>query len=708
MSLRDLGLKRAYSSDSDDILHEFYVPALRMSVGYDRLAGFFSSGSLAIAARGIVGLVANGGVIRLVVSPRLSREDVAAIADSNDRRDAYLERRMIAELDALEDEFVRDHVFALAWMVANSRLDIKAAIAYDDDGYPLSQEDVEQAGLFHQKVGILTDAEGHIVTFSGSVNETAAGWLRNIEEFKVFRSWETSEDEYVQADLAKFRRFWQSESCRVKVIDIPTAVRDRLIAIAPAHLDTDGMDRLYQKAKRVPKVQLFPEQRRAVDAWVSNGMRGVFEMATGTGKTFTALGCLQRVLESTIKLVTVITCPYQHLLSQWHREIHKFGLGPDALLTADSSNPNWRQELSDSLIDVCIGHKSMVIVLTTHATFSSKSFIDVVTSHRGDFKLLLIGDEVHGLGAKGRSRGLLDQYDLRLGMSATPRRWFDEQGTDVLFAYFGNTVHELGLAEAITTLNPVTGQTYLAPYRYLPRFVSLTDMELEEYVEQTKAIAVRYAGASDDEEMRQALERLLFKRASIVKAAARKYEALRQILSELPSPVQWTLVYCVPQQMDVVMQIVNEQHFVAHRFTMEEGTTPERRYAGLTERDFLLQSFASGTYQVLIAMKCLDEGVDVPPARTAILMASSGNPREYIQRIGRVVRHYPGKTEAVVHDILVVPALRNMPDELRAAERSIFDRELSRCEEIARAAINGPEAYQRVCEVHDSVREEGL
>jgi superfamily II DNA or RNA helicase len=708
MNLRALRLKRAYSSDYDDILHEFYVPALSVSVAYDRLAGFFSSTSLAIAARGVVGLVANGGVIRLLVSPRLSREDVAAITDSSDRRDAYLERRMLAELDALEDEFVRDHIFALAWMVANRRLEIKAAIAYDEAGYPLSHEDVEQTGLFHQKVGILTDGRGDVVTFSGSVNETAAGWLRNIEEFKVFRSWETSEGEYVEADLAKFRRFWQSESRRVRVVDIPTAVTDRLVAIAPAQFDAHSIDSLYEKAKHVPTVQLFPEQRRAVDAWVANGMRGVFEMATGTGKTFAALGCLHSVLESAPKVVAVITCPYQHLLSQWQREIGKFGLHPDALLTADSVNPQWRTQLSDCLIDVAIGHKSVAIVLTTHDTFSSDEFVTIVRTNTQGLTLFVIGDEVHGLGAQKRRRGLLEEYHLRLGVSATPRRWFDELGTDALYAYFGDTVHEFGLAEAVTTLNPATGQTYLAAYRYVPRFVTLTDAELEEYVGKTKAIVARYARASDDEEMRGALERLLFTRASIVKAAARKYEALRQILDELPSPVQWMLVYCVPQQLDEVMQIINGRHLVAHRFTMQEGTTPEQRYQGLSERDFLLGAFASGRYQTLVAMKCLDEGVDVPPARTAILMGSSGNPREYIQRIGRVLRHYPGKTEAVIHDIVVVPTVRIVPDELRVAERRVFEKELLRCTEIARVAINGAEAYQRLCEIHERVEEARL
>ncbi len=700
MSLRDLYLRKAYSSDSDDILDDFYVPVLKVSIAYDRLAGFFSSTSLAIAARGILGLIGNGGVVRLIVSPRLSREDLAAMLDSFAQPEAYIERKMVEELQTLEDQFIRDHVYALGWMVANDKLHLKVAIAYDNEGYPLSGEDIQRSGLFHQKVGILKDSEGSVLTFSGSVNETASAWLENIEEFKVFRSWVPAEQEYVEADVSKFEKFWNSDSQRVTVVDIPRAVREKLIEIAPADIAVVDLERHYKKWRRKP-VRLFPEQSKAVDSWVADGMRGILEMATGTGKTFTALGCLDVAMRSYTKLVTVISCPYQHLVSQWQREIGKFGTAFDELIVADSSNRSWKDDLAESLIDVSIGHKTRLMVVTTHDTLSSHALITIVRDNKGDASAFLIGDEVHGLGSEKRKRGLLNEYDLRLGLSATPRRWFDEAGTKTIYDYFGETVHEFGLAKAVTSVNPATGRTYLTPYRYVPVFVGLTPEELEEYVEQTKAIGARYSRARDKPEIHEIVQRLLFRRADIVKNAQQKYSALSSILDDLGPSVCWTLIYCIHQQIDKVMQMLNESSIVAHRFTMDEGTTPETRYRGLSERDFLLKAFADGTYQVLVAMKCLDEGVDVPPARTAILMASSGNPREYVQRIGRVIRQYPGKSEATIYDIVVVPSFGRLPPELRAIERRIFSNELRRYKEIATIASNGAEAFSLVCDIQE-------
>ena len=196
MNLREICIKKAYSSDSDDVLYDFYIPTLKVSVEYNRLAGFFSSTSLAIAARGILGLIKNGGIMKLIVSPKLDKNDLEIILSSYKEPEKYIEKKMLEELGKLEDEFVRDHVFALGWMIANKKLEIKVAIPYDNEGRLLSYEDIQQSGLFHQKVGILRDSEGNVITFSGS-----------IKEFKVFRSWESLEKEYVEADILKFNKF---------------------------------------------------------------------------------------------------------------------------------------------------------------------------------------------------------------------------------------------------------------------------------------------------------------------------------------------------------------------------------------------------------------------------------------------------------------------------------------------------------------------
>lgn len=694
-NLRALNLKKAYSSDCDDILGDFYVPSLSVSVRYDRLAGFFSSTSLAIAARGILGLVRNGGSMRIIASPRLSREDLATIMGSGGLKGDYIGWKMAEELDVLETEFVRDHVFALGWMVANGRLEIRVAVPVDDRGHPLGCEDVHNLALFHQKVGVLTDAGGDAVTFSGSVNESASAWLKNIEEFKVFRSWQTSECDYAEADIAKFQRFWNSQSDRVVIMNIPEAVKQKLIAIAPADVESLRLTKGHGTST-ARGLTLFPHQREAVQSWLANGCKGIFEMATGTGKTFAAFDCLRRVLLSHDRLVTVIACPYRHLVSQWQREMEKFGIEPDSVIVADSSNRSWKSDLADLLVDVSLGYRKKPVVFTTHDTVSSLTFIGLLRDHKDGSDSFLIADEVHGLGAKKRARGLVDEYDMRLGLSATPKRWFDPSGTKDIYDFFGGVVFEFALRDAINTVNPVTGKTFLSPYRYEIKFVSLQDDELEEYVARGRAIAKRFSAAKSDEEQAAHLAALLARRADVVKNARGKYQVLEVILDEIPTPVRWTIIYCNPGQIDRVMRAVVARRIPAHRFTMEERAFPEARYGGLSERDRLLLSFAEGKHQILVAMKCLDEGVDVPPARTAILMASSGNPREYIQRIGRVIRRYPGKKEAIIYDIVVVPSSESLPRAMRTAERKIFAKEVQRCEEIAGTAVNNAEALARI------------
>lgn len=691
MTLKSICLKKVYSSDNDDILRDFYIPALAASIEYNRLAGFFSSTSLAIAARGILGLVKNGGFMRLIVSPKLTKEDVEVILNSNEEPKRYIEKRMLQDLEELENQFVRDHVYALGWLIANGKLEIKVAIVYSREGHLQSFEDIKKNGLFHQKVGILKDSEGNVVTFSGSINESAIGWLDNIEEFKVFCSWDASQVEYVEADIQKFDRFWNGVSGRVRVLDLPDAVVKKLIEITPANFKEINLEKWSVCSKRVKKVKLFDHQKEAIESWWRNNKRGIFEMATGVGKTYAALGCVEKVLRTEKKLLVIITCPYHHLLEQWKKEISKFGLEFEKIIVADSSNSNWKKYLVDSIVDVFLGYKANVLVLTTHTTFSSKTFRQIIEKNKRNLCFCLIADEVHGLGAPMTRLGLIEGYDYRLGLSATPKRWIDSLGTDILYSFFGGIVYKFSLKEAISTINPVTGKTYLTPYRYIPKFASLTNKELEEYLEITRSIAAKFNNAFSNTVKDNLLERFIYKRANIVKNAQEKYVILEEILDELGPFLKWTLIYCNPQQIDTVMQILNQRRIVAHRFTMNEGYIPEAKYGGYSERDFILKNFAEGKYQVLVAMRCLDEGVDIPPAKTAILMANSGNPREYIQRIGRVLRRYPGKEQASVYDIIIKPS-RNAPKELKDLEYRIFIKELERCEEIAKIAINNAEA----------------
>jgi len=693
MVLTDLNLKHSYDSDEDDILNDFYIPVLENSYKYYRLAGFFRSSSLAVAARGIEGLLKNNGEMKLIAGAFLSKKDVDAIKEGTENPQQVIENTMIKDLNDIKDEFVKDHIKALSWMVAKKKLFIKIAIVTDQNGTPFEKDQIEQEGIFHQKIGIFEDIENNRLSFNGSTNESASAWKKNIEDFNVFRQWIEAERPYLETDIKRFHKFWNGEATRTKIIDVPKAIHEKLISLAPSQIKDINLNKWNSIKKIVSKkIELRPYQNEAISNWITNNKLGIFEMATGTGKTFTALGCINEIIKNYKKIVVIISCPYQHLIQQWSREIDKFGILTNKLI-ADSSNPTWKDELANILVDVSLGYKDKVFVLTTHSTLCSNDFKDIIEQNK-DANYCLIGDEVHGLGAEKSRTGLLNQYKFRLGLSATPRRWYDDSGTNTIYEYFGGVVYEFDLWKAINTINPHTGDTFLSPYRYLPRFISLNEVELLNYEKISKSILKMFEQIKTDSAKEEILERLLFQRANIVKNAEEKYQVLENILNDLGVECKYTIIYCSPQQIDRVSEILKRKRIIYSEFTMEQKTKPEEKYSGLSERDYILEKFADGTYHVLIAMKCLDEGVDIPPARKTILLASSGNPREYIQRIGRVIRRYPGKTEAAIFDIIVVPSFKRLSKELRDIESDVFEKELKRYEEIGKNAINNAEALK--------------
>ena len=233
MSFKDLYLKREYDSDVDNLIYDFYVPVLKKTVDYWRLAGYFSSNSLAVAARGITGLLENNGTIKIIASPQLAKRDIELIKKSNGNYLSVIENNILEDLNLIEDAFVKDHIYALAWMLAKRKLEIKIAIVFGKDNIPLLDNEIYNQGIFHQKVGILRDQEGNIISFSGSINETASAWTANNEEFKVFRDWNEEQKHYVASDRKNFDKYWNDTGVSIKVIELPLAIQKKLVSYAP-------------------------------------------------------------------------------------------------------------------------------------------------------------------------------------------------------------------------------------------------------------------------------------------------------------------------------------------------------------------------------------------------------------------------------------------------------------------------------------------
>ena len=421
-------------------------------------------------------------------------------------------------------------------------------------------------------------------------------------------------------------------------------------------------------------------QRQAVANWFRHRGRGMLKMATGSGKTITALAIATELYEKIGLQVLLVVCPYRHLVTQWARECQHFNLQP---LLAFENVQQWQPELSSQLYQVRQGNQQFLTVITTNVTFISEGF----QSQLGFFpeKTLIVGDEAHHLGSPRLVESLPKTIGLRLGLSATPERYFDETGTEAVFNYFGEVLKpEFTLADAIA-------QGALVPYYYYPVFVPLTESEALAYAKLTKRIGWALA---DDPNLKsnETVTNLLMQRSRLVGTAENKLPTLAQLMSSRLN-TSHTLFYCgdgsldgISRQVSAVTQMLGKElGFRVHSYTAE---TP------LTERETLRQQFEKGDLQGLVAIHCLDEGVDIPAIRHAIILASTGNPRQFIQRRGRVLRPHAGKTEATIFDMIVIPPL--LDRETWEVERNLLRKELKRFLEFAQLAKNAPEASEKL------------
>lgn len=435
-------------------------------------------------------------------------------------------------------------------------------------------------------------------------------------------------------------------------------------------------------------------QQEAVQSWVDRDAQGVLQMATGTGKTVTSLlaaTTVARNLEGNLALV--IAVPYQHLVDQWAEDVRDFGGSP---VLAYESRANWQEDLEGEVVEFNRDASDGFVVITTHTTFASPQFQRMIGRLRRPERML-IGDEVHHMGAPHLRESLPEDIPLRLGLSATPERFYDDEGTDDLFGYFGGIAFEYGLQEAIDN-------GALCEYYYVPHVVHLTDEEADEYLEISRKIA-RLIDDSDggtgdaDLQGNTQLQFALFERARLVGTAENKLVRLVELLNR-ESDVHHTLVYCGDGTVEGTVGDRTQRHVDAAVTTLRSdlGIRAERFTAdeNRSERQELLERFGAGDVEALVAIRCLDEGVDVPATETAYMLASSSNPRQFVQRRGRILRTHPGKSHATIHDFVVAPPveLRNLDDEdpTFTTERNLVRKELERVNLFAEAARNHPDA----------------
>ena len=698
MGFQDIEIKSEYRSRLDNVIKDFYVPVLKQSVLYKRAVGFFSSTALVELSAGICGLVKNGGKIQLIASPHLSSDDIEAINSGLKRRDDVIEEALIRQLSEPIGAEEAARLNLLSNLIAAGVLEIK--IAFLETG--------NSVGMFHEKMGLMYDGDQNIIAFSGSMNESFNAFRQNYEAVDVFTSW-TSDENRVMAKQAAFNAMWNDYEPSIRVRDFPK-VADLIVRKYRTDNNTDlsldetsfdvetfedGSIAKADNGPRIPsKVKMRPYQIEAINSWAEKDYRGIFDMATGTGKTYTALAAIATLYKATSNnLAVFIVCPYQHLVEQWKDDIVAFGMKPIVCYSA-STQRNWKDRLKTAATSFNIGVQNHFCVVTTNATFSSDYVQGIVKKMRGN--VLLVVDEAHNFGAENLSTTLMDNMKYRLALSATIDRHGDPEGTSKLFAYFGEKCIEYTLKDAIDN-------KMLTPYYYYPVVVSLSETELEEYLDLTAKIRKNvHPDKRGKVILSEYAKMLLIKRARLVSGAVEKIDVLRELMQDYKDD-NHMLVYCGAttmhdvdykegkahaediRQIDLVADLLgNELGMRVSKFTSEEDAS---------ERERIKADFDEGEHlQAVVAIRCLDEGVNIPSIKTAFIMASSTNPKEYVQRRGRVLRLFKGKTHAVIYDFITLPfALEATdlvePDALESG-KSLAMREIMRMKDFAAIAEN--------------------
>lgn len=689
MSFRDLKLLKHYKTYKNDIVKEFYNPVLKHAVLYQRAVGFFSSTALIDMTKGITGILKNKGKIQFIVSPFLTQEDIDAINRGYEKK-KIIGEAMMREFREPENYFQEERLNWLAYLIEVGVLEIKVAFT------PSNKE----MGMYHEKVGIMTDEYGDKIVFTGSLNETINAFHNNYESIVVFTSWEESK-EYADEMQKDFESLWNDNDKDLEIIEFPEVVKEKFKVYRKktVNFNIDAEEEEHRRIvvkKGIPHIPdgfIFRDyQINAIQSWKEHGYRGIFDMATGTGKTYTGLGAVVKLFEDKKRLAIIIVCPYQHLVEQWVEDIELFNMKPTIGYSA-SKQKNWKKKLENDVIDFSIGIINSFCFVTTNATYATK-FVSNLVKQLGPDTLLLI-DEAHNFGSANLNKRLYPNVEYRLALSATLDRHGDPEGTRVLKEYFGEKCIEYDLKRAIK-------EKKLTPYYYYPVLVYLNDEELEKYKE------ISYLAAKEchnDKKGRLVItekgKRLLLQRSRVVAGAQSKLDALRDLMRKYKNDTHM-LIYCGAtrvQEFDSDVsetdeegerQIIAVSKILGNEFGMKVTHFTSNESA--EEREVIKRRFAlADPYQAIVAIKCLDEGVNIPSIRTAFILASTTNPKEYIQRRGRVLRLAKGKSFAVIYDFVT---LTRPLDEVNQyspdykCERSLAKRELLRIKEFGEIALN--------------------
>ena len=680
-------IRPLYMLPKEPVIEEVLIPCFQSATYVDCMMGFFSSEILVSLAPGLATFInASDESLRLIISPLLRTEDREVI-EQGTASPEEIASKALEDFVVTENSIAQHTLKCFSWLLRHGRVEIKIALMKD--------------ALFHPKVWLFREGDD-VIAAHGSSNMTYAGIEKNIEQISISKSWEDHTQRYTTEKLCEqFREFWANENQACTVVSMPQAIKENLLKTYPSDTPPTESDFriLYDQSTNsieesptiydfgrssrpsfaIPSYLRFEDgpfehQGKAIKAWCEAGYQGILEMATGSGKTIAAMICAHRLYNVEKPLLIVVAAPYIPLIQQWCDEISPFGLRAVNLTEVNRSKGR-AAELNRLKRRFRIGSSYIEIVVVSHVTLCNSEF--KAELEKFDCKTLLIADEVHNLGSEGFITDPPYFFDYRLGLSATPIRQYDEEGTEQLFEFFGPVVFQFTLQEAIGRC--------LVEYEYYVHPVELTEDEMDEWYALTEKIKKNIWMQENEDANDEYLMKLLRDRRALLENAENKIAALEEVLTRREDfkTLRHTLIYTsdkAPQQLIDANALLNKHGVLFHQLTHKE--TPNRKKTAQ-----IIQSFQEGTLRVLTAKRVLDEGINIPQIEKAFILASTTVERQWVQRRGRLLRtcRETGKTHSEIHDFIALPPDL---DNIDNTARSLIESELKRIQAFARLAMN--------------------
>jgi superfamily II DNA or RNA helicase len=690
--LCDVNFKTHYTSDEDNIFTDFYAPGLSNATVYKRSVGYFSAAVLVTAGQAFSKFFENEGKIQLIVGAFVNSEDFDAIKAGYDIREIAdkIDSSICEEMDLDQSDLFKCRLSTIAHLVRLNKMEIKVAI--------------RKAGLFHPKVGIWEDDNDNVVVFTGSANETdsALDPEFNFETLNVFSSWDPGSEKYWRPHFEKFDQLWRNKIESTPVIDFPQIAHHKLKLISEQtklpnfsteqnlwELFSNGGGKTFHKQSNNPRVpvslngnkfSLRSHQLDALEKWKKNEFSGIMKLATGAGKTITAIYGATSIFQAKVRLFLIIAVPFKALADQWVDELKIFNINATKCY---NSKAEWADRLNSKIKSFNLGLTDFEAIVVVNKTLKSQSFQSYLKLIPEDC-VMFVGDECHHHSSKSFEAKIPVNARFKLGLSATPEHYLDNDRNEFLSNIYGEIVSVYSLGDAIS-------DGVLTQYDYHIHRVDLTEDESARYVEVSKEIGRLFAQSGFDSKTENSgLEAKLRERSRIISNAEMKLFVLNRLLAEADRPIKHSLIYCGDgsyeisdgendgdslRQIEVVSQTMHRHGWRVSPFTASENTA---------ERKEILSRFKDGFVDSLVAIRCLDEGIDIPACSTAYILASARDPRQFIQRRGRILRKSEGKTVAVIHDFLV-----NLPVEQDSNYgKRLAQAEMKRVAEFAGLALN--------------------